>query len=168
MISAIEKFADYLLNIYKYALLFLIIVITIIATANVFLRYLINHPIYWSEEVCRYLHIWAVLLAASYGYKLRVHVSMSILVKYIPSGIRWLIELIMEIAIAIFLLTAGIYGVIMTINAIPQKMASTQLTMSAVYIALPLSCFTMLLLSAINILNYLSKRETLPTWGMPE
>lgn len=45
----------------------------VIVIAQVFSRYVLNHSLFWSEEMARYLLIWLTFLGASCGYYRKVH-----------------------------------------------------------------------------------------------
>lgn len=64
-----------------YLLMASMLVIVFLAVLN---RFLIQLPMSWSEEVARYLMIWAAFVGASLGVKNSVHISVDALVHAIP------------------------------------------------------------------------------------
>jgi TRAP-type C4-dicarboxylate transport system permease small subunit len=63
-------------------------VMTLIVTYAVVLRYLLNRPIGWSEEISVYLMIWAVFLGTAYTLKEGAHIGVDLLMKKIPEDKR--------------------------------------------------------------------------------
>jgi TRAP-type C4-dicarboxylate transport system permease small subunit len=63
-------------------------VMTLIVTYAVVLRYLLNRPIGWSEEISVYLMIWAVFLGTAYTLKEDAHIGVDLLMKKIPENMR--------------------------------------------------------------------------------
>jgi TRAP-type C4-dicarboxylate transport system permease small subunit len=69
----------------------------------VFVRYLLNRPIGWSEEVSIYLMIWAVYLGTAYTLKEDAHISVDILVTRVPADKRLYFRLFHYVVGIIFL-----------------------------------------------------------------
>ncbi len=51
----------------------------VVVTAQVFCRYVLNHSLFWSEELARYLLVWLTFLGASVAYHRGVHPSIDML-----------------------------------------------------------------------------------------
>lgn len=71
-----------------YLLLASMLTIVFLAVLN---RFLIQLPMSWSEEVARYLMIWAAFVGASLGVKRSVHISVDALVHAIPLAAQRLV-----------------------------------------------------------------------------
>jgi C4-dicarboxylate transporter, DctQ subunit len=63
-------------------------IMTVIVTYAVVLRYLLNRPIGWSEEISIYLMIWAIFLGTAYTLKEDAHIGVDLLMKKIPEYMR--------------------------------------------------------------------------------
>lgn len=72
---------------------------TLIVIANVLLRYFLNCPVSWSEEVATGCFVWGVFLGSAACYKRNLHVSVDFLVRYIPAkgrkAFRFVIDFIL-------------------------------------------------------------------------
>src|SRR5512133_657328 len=55
---------------------------------GIFGRYMIELPVTWTEELARYLMIWAALLAVSCGVARREHVAVTALLERLPRGVQ--------------------------------------------------------------------------------
>lgn len=51
---------------------------------QVFMRYVLNRPPTWSDELARYLYIWMVFLGAALVSRRGAHITM----EYLPAGLR--------------------------------------------------------------------------------
>ncbi len=51
----------------------------VVVAAQVFCRYVLNHSLFWSEELARYLLVWLTFLGATVAYHRRVHPSVDML-----------------------------------------------------------------------------------------
>ena len=69
-----------------------------IVAAQVFARYALNHSLFWSEELARYLLVWLTFLGASSAYHRGVHPGVDILFVRMPPGIRKLAAIIVHLA----------------------------------------------------------------------
>jgi TRAP-type C4-dicarboxylate transport system permease small subunit len=63
-------------------------IMTLVVTYAVVLRYLLNRPIGWSEEISIYLMIWAVFLGTAYTLKEDAHIGVDLLMKAIPEYLK--------------------------------------------------------------------------------
>jgi TRAP-type C4-dicarboxylate transport system permease small subunit len=65
-----------------------IAMIVLITTAQVFFRYLLNDPIYWAEEACRTLLIWACFLFAGIAFKRGEMATVEFATSALPPSLR--------------------------------------------------------------------------------
>ena len=150
---------------FRYTLILLMIEITVVITVAVLGRYFFNKPLYWAEEVTRYSFVWATFLGAACAYKRRELVAMSVFFNMLPaSGRRWLLLLI-EVLMSCFLLLAAFFGVKMVQVVAPQLSVATRVSMSYLYVVIPLSCGFMLLCGIQNITSLIQERKLFKAWG---
>ena len=55
---------------------------------QVFMRYVMNRPLAWTEEFVMIAFIWAVFWAASFMVRIKEHVSFDVLYDFLPDGGR--------------------------------------------------------------------------------
>jgi len=68
----------------------------------VFFRYVINHSLFWSDEVVRYLFVWFILLGAALTLRDRRHLRVEYFIEHFPPGLRRVVECISLLLIAVF------------------------------------------------------------------
>lgn len=61
---------------------------TVIVIVQVFSRYLLNHSLFWSEELARYLLVWLTFLGASVAYYHKAHPGVDALYLRLPPALR--------------------------------------------------------------------------------
>jgi TRAP-type C4-dicarboxylate transport system permease small subunit len=66
----------------------------LILTYEVVVRYVLNAPTIWAQEVSTYLYMWTMLAAASYTLQTGKHVHVDLLVERLPHRPRVVIEMI--------------------------------------------------------------------------
>jgi TRAP-type C4-dicarboxylate transport system permease small subunit len=94
----------------RYALVGIVAIMTIIIIIQVFLRYLFLYSLSWSEEVARYLMIWASFLGASLAIKYALHIGVEIVVNRISAGPKRTITLIAKASMLLFLIFFTVGG----------------------------------------------------------
>lgn len=79
-----------------------------LVNANVIMRYFLNNPIRWSEEVVTSLFVWTVFIGSAYAYRKHSHLGVDILVNMIPGkgktvvkGIVRILELLVLIMLTV-------------------------------------------------------------------
>lgn len=50
----------------------------VIVAIQVFSRYVLNHSLFWSEELARFLLVWLTFLGASVAYRRKAHPSIDV------------------------------------------------------------------------------------------
>ena len=65
----------------------LLILMTAVISYGIFERYVIRHGVGWTDELSRYVSIWAIFLGASLGIVKGAHVGVEVFVHLLPE--RW-------------------------------------------------------------------------------
>ncbi|OQY52256.1 MAG: C4-dicarboxylate ABC transporter permease [Desulfobacteraceae bacterium 4572_88] len=103
--AIIEKISDFINHWIEYLLFILGFTMAIVVAVQVFFRYALNHSLFWSEELARYLLVWLTFLGASVAYHRKVHPGVDILYARMPALLRRLSS------IAVHLVSMGLFGV---------------------------------------------------------
>lgn len=74
----------------------------VIVALQVFFRYVLNHSLFWSEELARFLLIWLTFLGATAAYYRKIHPSIDILTIRLPAKIQRLSKLGVHLISAFF------------------------------------------------------------------
>jgi TRAP-type C4-dicarboxylate transport system permease small subunit len=128
------------LNRWVEAFLFVIgLGMALLMGAQVFSRYVLNHSIFWSEEVGRMSLVWLSFLGASAAYKRHLHIGIDFLVRRFPAPLKRTIEIGIILISLIFFGILIIYGFSFARFVSAQKTAALGISQAIPYIALPLS-----------------------------
>lgn len=87
--------------------LVLLTVLLLVVGGQIFSRYVLNHSLFWSEELARYLFIYLVFLGAAIVLRRDGHIQVSFFVEQLPPGLR------RAIAALVDLLLLGFVGVVL-------------------------------------------------------
>lgn len=106
---------------------------------GIFGRYVIELPVTWSEELARYMMIWAALLAVSCGVARREHVAVTALLERLPQKLqRYLGAAIDALGFAFFAFLCY-FGIGMAKQGATQYATIFEMTMWMPFAAVPVA-----------------------------
>lgn len=106
---------------------------------GIFGRYVIELPVTWTEELARYLMIWAALLAVSCGVARREHVAVTVLLDRLPQNPRRLVCAAIDGLAFAFFAFLFYFGIGMTERGASQYATIFEMTMWLPFAAVPVS-----------------------------
>ena len=108
--SIIERLSLGVNRIIEYLLAVLGLLMALIVGAQVFARYVLNHSLFWSEELARFLLIWLTFLGAGVAYRRGAHASIEVIYQRLPGwGRRWAMAIV-HLSALFFALVLIYYG----------------------------------------------------------
>ena len=148
--SLLDRISNGLNEVVKYLAAVLLASMTIIVFLQVLFRYVLNHPLDWSEELGSFAFVWASLLGATIGLKRRENPRLDLIVNLFPRKMQRTIEELYNLAILFLLAVLFIYGAKLTVSMKSQLTAALQYSVSFVYAVLPISAAIMFIHLAIQ------------------
>ena len=118
--------------------------ILVLVVAQVVLRYVFNSPLTWSEELAVYIMVWMTFIGSVICMRDNEHIEVTILVDYLPHGLRRAAILFSRLASVIFLLLVMYYGTELVLENRSVTSAANKLNMGLVYSILPICSLGML------------------------
>ena len=88
----------------------LLTIITLVTVLQVFLRFFLNRPTSWSEEIALLCLIWFGLLAVAVGIRRHEHVAITFLRDMCPAPIASALDYGAQIAIGVFMFVVMFYA----------------------------------------------------------
>lgn len=121
-----------------------VFVMLVVILYQVVMRYVLNRPPVWADELARYLYIWMVFLGAALVSRRRAHIGMDYLPVRLSARPRHLLLLLHEAVVIFFLVVAFVSG--LNFYAFYHRIPSPAMQIPSGYlvIALPLTCILML------------------------
>jgi TRAP-type C4-dicarboxylate transport system permease small subunit len=80
----------------------ILVVLLAVVGVQIFARYVLNHSLYWSEELARYLFIYLVFLGAAVALRRDGHIRVSFLVERLPAGWQRTTAVLVDLVILVF------------------------------------------------------------------
>jgi TRAP-type C4-dicarboxylate transport system permease small subunit len=149
------------LSIVEKATVFLLTLLVIVISSNVFLRYVMDTGIVWAEEVSRLIFIWVVFLGAYLAFKRNSHAVVNVLANKLPVHIRRYYHLLVGLIEAGFMLFLLFYGIgqVMDTAKFGQITPGLGVPMSWYYVVIPVTALIMAMaIIAIALKNFKNKR----------
>jgi len=143
MVQTFTKIAALLYRLTSIIAIVALIAMTLIVCANIFARSVYNASFSWSEEVARFLMIWAALCGAAMAVRRGAHFRMDLSTQF-GISLKWLAQLPACAAVGIGMLLFW-QGLILVELASMQLATATQIPMSVPYLCLPISGFLMMI-----------------------
>ena len=128
----------------------------VVVFLQVIFRYLLNLPLFWTEELARYCLVWASLLGSAVAVKRGQHIAVTILMDRLPTSLRRGLTVFALVAVATILaiiLWGGIHLVAITRAQISPAL---RVSMSIPYLAVPVGAGLMLLHTIVCIIETLA------------
>mgnify|MGYP000497865198 CR=1 FL=1 len=112
----------------------LLVVITTITVAQVFLRFALNRPTSWSEEIALLCLIWFGMLAVAVGIRRHEHVAITFLRDALPRPLAAALDVAAQLAMGAFMFTVAFYGHDLIALAGAQILPASSLPKSLLYL----------------------------------
>lgn len=132
----------------------------ILIFAQVFMRYVMQNSLSWSEELARYCFIWIVYVGISYGVKKQRHIKVDVLLLLFKDKGKLIFNIVSNLLFLTFAIFVVIYGwdISAKLLAWGQKSPANQIPVGLIYLAAPVG---MALTSIRLIQNLIVQIKTL-------
>jgi len=132
-----------LTRLVEWMLTALSILIFVVVFLQVLFRYLLRQPLFWSEELPRYLLIWMSFLAAAVAQKQDAHINITLCLAPLSARARRLLKILTDAVILAFLWILIYSGGLVTSITAHHRSTALQLPIGLVYAALPVGAILM-------------------------
>ncbi|MCP5152989.1 MAG: TRAP transporter small permease [Ectothiorhodospiraceae bacterium] len=124
-----------------------IAVMTVIVLAAVFFRYVLAEALPWSEEIAKFLMVWMTFLAAPIAYREGALVAVGALPDRLSGRLAQLLVIIVQLVVISVMVVFLKEGSFLTWNARIQTASTIELSISWVYVSMPLGAVALLSVS---------------------
>lgn len=123
--------------------LFVAILITMLL--QIVFRYVLSSPLVWTEELARYLYIWACYLGAPVALRRGNHIVITVVVDRLPPQVARPVTFGIEAVALFFLLQLAIQGAVLALRSHTVMAITLPIPWSVIYLAAPVSAVLMIL-----------------------
>ena len=144
-IRALQSLSRWCNRTSKVLVIGMMAVMSVVVLAQVFLRYVVQASLSWSEELARYLMVWIGLFGASLALQEGRHIEVTLLLDRMPRALRKILMGIALLAVLGFLGLVFYQGIVLTRNIWLQRSPAMSLPMVIPYAAIPLGSVFMMI-----------------------
>lgn len=85
-----------------------LVILTLVTSVGVFMRYVVKSPILWQEEIQAFCQVWMVFLGSSVAFRTGSHVAIEIFVDPLPQKAQRIIGYIIDAIVLVVLIFLAI------------------------------------------------------------
>jgi TRAP-type C4-dicarboxylate transport system permease small subunit len=128
-----------------------------IVGAQVFFRYVLNHSLFWSEELARYLLVWLTFLGASVAYHRGLHPGIDFLYRPLPPSLKKAASVCVHICCLTLYAVLLVFGCKFSYFVRLQISPALYLPKWIIYMIIPLSSAVLMIHALAFLQNELKK-----------
>jgi len=126
----------------------LFVLMSIACFVQILFRYALKLPLPWTEELARFLFVWVVFIGGAVDVKGKVHVGIDNFVEKLKLKPKRMVYTISYMLCIVMSAVISYYGFIVVQRMVGQASPAMRISMSYVYLAIPLG----FLVSALNFI----------------
>ena len=141
---------------------FVLIVIVVVISAQVFSRKILHSSIRWSEEVTLVLMVWMAFISMAIGVRENLHIAIEMVFNKLPKGAQRVFDFLNNLFIAIVGVVLVYYGVILIKYTSTSTLPATKWPACTLYLMLPVGGFFIAYYSILRLLGlgrYIPERK---------
>ena len=127
------------------ALIALVAVMTVAVFLQVLYRYVLTQPLYWSEELARYLFVWLSILGATLGLQKRGHFGLDFFFRMFPEQAKPCMGFLIHLLMGAVVLVILVQGITLVQKTALQESPAMGISMSWAYACLPVGAALMVI-----------------------
>ncbi len=139
-----HRISDTLNRITEIMLVLILAAMAVVVFLQVIFRYVLNFPLFWTEEFARYCLVWASLLGSAVAVKRGQHIAVTVLVERFPPALSRVCKVLALIAVVMMLSIILWGGIQLVAITRAQISPALRMPMSVPYAAIPVGAALML------------------------
>ena len=149
-----KRFYDSLEKSLRIALLVLVSGIVVTTMLQIVARFILMVSIPWTDELARYLMIWASFVGLGVAYRKKELICVEFFREKLPSHLLKVALLISDLLCSIFAIVIVIYGVKLCFQNVGQASPSMRISFGIIYAIIPIGCLLYLLFAFESVFSY--------------
>jgi TRAP-type C4-dicarboxylate transport system permease small subunit len=155
-IRALTKIDNILAQGEAAVLILFLSVMTLVVFLQVVYRYVLVRPLYWSEELARYMFVWLSMFGAALGLQKQGHFGLDFFYKMLSDRWRRRAGLLIHLLMGALILVILVQGIFLVQKTALQESPAMGIPMSWAYACVPVGAGLM----AIHLLVIFLKDTT--------
>ena len=137
LLRPLSRFNDIVEFAGKYLGLTLIGVMTLVILYQVFMRYVLNDPPTWSEEMSRFMMVWMTFLVAPIAYRRGMNVAIETLSRFLAGRLQAALQLVLNALILYFMIQYAQEGIGLAERGLKAKAFTIDVKLFWFYLIVP-------------------------------
>jgi TRAP-type C4-dicarboxylate transport system permease small subunit len=146
------RLIDRLFEFIKFVIVIMTIVMSLVVFMQVVLRYLVDQPFSWTEELARVTFLIWVLLGATLAYRENMHLGLDVVESRLPQSVRVFMIVLRRLLVIAFALVMLKQGITLT-STLTAKTPILTLPLSVIYLILPIVMGLILLVAFVQLVQ---------------
>jgi len=142
-----------ILAAFKWLAIFLLALMLVIVDIAVFMRYVMNDALAWSEEIAKFVMVWLTFIVAPIGLRMGAHVGIEVLVGTLRGRLRQCVLVAIFAGVIALMAVFVKEGAFMTWNARIQRASTIDISIFYVYICMPVGSLAVALVALEYMVN---------------
>ena len=155
LLAILSRFNELVGKVGKYCGLTLIGAMTLVILYQVFMRYVLNDPPTWSEEMSRFMMVWMTFLVAPIAYRHGMNVAIETLSRFLVGRVQAALQLMLNALILYFMLVYAAEGVGLAERGLKSKAFTIDVKLFWFYLVVPAGFYLLAAVSVEHILRAL-------------
>ena len=156
--NTLQQISDIIARITEVILIIVLSTMAVVVFLQVVFRYVLNFPLFWTEEFARYCLVWSSLLGSAVAVKRGQHIAVTIFMERFPPGLRRGLTIIALISVAVILSILLWGGIQLVAITRAQISPALRVSMSVPYLAVPVGAALMLLHTVVFIIESITPK----------
>lgn len=145
----LDKIEKYMTNITSV----MIIILTLLISFQVFIRYVLNTGQFWIQELSVMMMMWIAFLGAAAAVWDNSHIGLNFVVESFPISLKVWTRVLNDFIILVFSVLFFNYGLTLISKTMGGTLSALGFSIGYTYIIIPVSAFLMALFSIVKIIN---------------
>lgn len=158
IVKAINKASDFVDRIGCWIVILSMIGMVFFTSIQIIARVFFE-SLSWSEEITRYLLIWATFIGAGCVYKRGGHINVSFIQDRFKGEANKYVKILVHLICIAFFVIAVYFGIMYMMKQGAQRSPALGIKMNSMYMSIPVGCGIMLLHALSAIFEILITKE---------
>jgi TRAP-type C4-dicarboxylate transport system permease small subunit len=138
----------------------LLVMLAVSVFLGVVIRYVLNAPLSWTEEIARYALVWFAMLASAVAARRGVHFAFRWCMKPLPESVRRPVRQLVNLLVIIFLSVLLVQGIGTLDIVADQTSMATEIDMRIPYAGIPVGMGFVLIIYVLEIADFVLSHWT--------
>jgi TRAP-type C4-dicarboxylate transport system permease small subunit len=134
--------------------------VVIIVALQVFFRYVLKSPLGWSEQICRLLFIWAIMIGIPLVFYEKCDLVFDIIFQKFKPGTQHVLSIVFTVLTLAFSVFYFICGMDLCLKSVGRMTTGIRMPINMLYGAQPACAVLLFIVFTERLVSLLKKKDT--------